>query len=174
MQAQIEQDIAVLIGLPLLDAGRSVDIEWFHFGTLRTVTDRKGQQHEVGTYALHLQCAWRLVGPEGIVVASRDRFYPTSDRPLEDAFADDFEWDQPGANRCDERMEAFLEQYKSDNLYVKNIRADLIGSLWIQLGNDYRLEVFPDGSLEQEFWRFFEPDTETAHFVVTGSGIERH
>ena len=149
MQTQIEQTLEVLIGLPLWDGRRAADLQSFHFGDRHTVVDRKGQPCEVGTYALHLQCAWRIVGPSGIVVASRDKFYPTGDRPLEDAY-DDFEWDKPGANRCDERMEAFFEQHSTAPLLVESVRADAVGGVWMRLGSDHMLEVFPDDSLEGE------------------------
>ncbi|NOK62707.1 MAG: hypothetical protein GFH27_549293n48 [Chloroflexi bacterium AL-W] len=127
----------------------------FQFGDSHKVVDRQGQPHEFSAYVLHLRCAWRIVGLSGIVVASCDTYYPSSDKPLEDAYADDFAWGQQGANRC-----------------VESIRADAVGSLWIQLESEYALEVFPDDSLGKELWRFFEPHTKNKHFVVMGSGIE--
>jgi len=40
------------------------------------------------------------------------------------------------------------------------------------LNLEYTIHIFPDDSLGEEFWRFFQLDSETRHFVVTGNGIE--
>ena len=39
----------------------------------------KGAERTVGDFALHVQCAWRIAGPNGIVAASRDRYVPAGD-----------------------------------------------------------------------------------------------
>ena len=73
MKDQIKQALRVLVGLPLWDAGRTADLLWFQFGPSHTVIDRRGRTKLVGAYAVHVQCAWRLIGPTQIVVACRDR-----------------------------------------------------------------------------------------------------
>jgi len=61
MKEQIEKALQVLVGLPLWEAGRVVDLEWFEFGARRTVLEKdgrnRGKSREVGEYALHAQCA---------------------------------------------------------------------------------------------------------------------
>jgi hypothetical protein len=169
MRERIEQALSVLVGLPLWSAGRTLDLEWFHFGTHRSVTDRRGEPKEVGSYALHVQCAWRIIGSSEIIVASRDRYYPAGD-PTQDP--PDFEWSKSGANRCDERMETFLSNRDHAPLLVESVQADLIGGFRLFMGEGYALEVFPDDSVGDELWRLFQPYTEADHFVVTGRGIE--
>jgi len=84
MREQIEQVLRALIGMPLWDSGQA-GIQWFEFGQKHNVPNiRRGKQagtKEVGDYALHVQCAWRIVGPKGIVVGSTDRFYAAGDNP---------------------------------------------------------------------------------------------
>lgn len=171
MKERIEQVLSVLIGLPLLDAGRAVDLEWFHFGHPRIVTTRKGGTTEVGDYALHIQCAWRVKAPNRIIVASRDRYYPPHDS--EDIPAE-FDWDVPHGNRCDARIEAFLQAHSALPLIVTSVEADEVGSVRLLLTKEYVIEVFPDDSFDSEYsehWRFFQPSMGTEHFVVSGEGI---
>ena len=48
----------------------------FKFGARVTRVNRKGEQVDVGEYGLHIECPWRIVGAEAIIVASEDRHYP--------------------------------------------------------------------------------------------------
>ncbi len=168
---QIERALQPLIGAPFWGAGRATDMEIFQFGPRHPVTDRHGRRRDVGTYALHVQCAWRIVGPRGIVVASRDRYYPSEASGL-DVSDPDFEWDRAGTNLCDERRTRFFDEHRTEPLPVGEVWADDVGSVAIILGDGYRLEVFPDDSQDGEHWRFFQPHTDGDHFVVTGAGIE--
>lgn len=45
-------------------------------------------------------------------------------------------------------------------------RADDIGGLIIYLDNELKIEIFPDDSLQQEFWRFIIFKEDSEHFVV--------
>jgi hypothetical protein len=57
MRTQIQEALEVLIGQPLWSSGRAADLEWFQFGARKTVQDSRGQDREVGGFALHVQCA---------------------------------------------------------------------------------------------------------------------
>jgi hypothetical protein len=170
MKEQIERAFKPLIGLALWGAGRAADLESFQFGPRRQVTDRHGRTREVGTFALHVQCAWRVVGPSGIIVGSRDRYYPSQASGL-DPLDPEFKWDKPGMNLCDERLGRFFDGHQAEPLHVEAIQADEAGSVQVVLGN-YMLEVFPDHSQSDEHWRLFQPYTDSLPFVLTGLGIE--
>jgi hypothetical protein len=152
--------------MPLWAAGRASDLAWFHFGQRRTVTDSRGDSKEVGEYALHLQCAWRIVQGEKIIVASRDLYYPTGSVTPE--VSSGFHWDVQGANRLDERLQQFM---KEASLFVVGAEAGRGGALQVFLGNDTALEVFPYDSFDGEHWRLFRPYADESHFVVGGAGI---
>jgi hypothetical protein len=169
VKEQIEQVLQVLVGMPLWCAGRAGDLEWFHFGGRHAVVDQRYGLKVVGDYALHVQCSWRIVGTAGIIVASQDRYYPAGDP---DQVSEDFEWDQSGANRCDERISLFFAERKQNPLVVESVQADHIGSFSLTLSDGYVFEVFPDDSLEGEHWRLFQPAMEGGDFVLTGQGIE--
>ena len=169
MRSQIEGVLKTLRGLPMWESGRTVDLQSFQFGPIRKVSDRHGEIRMVGTYALHVQCAWRITHGDEIVVASRDRFYPAGD-PYQEV--ENFEWDRPGVNRCDERIFNMFQSRSESPFIVKNIIADNFGGFDLLFDSEHTLTVFPDDSLEGEFWRFFEPFSNKEHFIITGKGIQ--
>ena len=168
MRTQVQEALDVLIGQPLWSSGRAADLEWFQFGRRKIVKDSRGNEREVGEYALHVTCAWRMRHGDRIVVASRDLYSPPEegdDRP------DDFNWDVQGANRRDKRI-AELFQNETRQFLVRKVEAGKAGSFTVVLDGEYALEVFPDDSLSGEHWRLFKPYAGEPHFVVTGKGLE--
>ena len=145
---------------------------WFYLGERRSRSDDQLGRREVGEFTLHVSCPWRLVGPDGMVVASGDLFTPA------DPAADpgNFEWDVPGANWCDVRLRAFIAAAAESPLTVSGVSADELGSVRIFLAEEFVLDIFPDSShaahVESEFWRLLQPGTGAAHFVVSSEGIE--
>lgn len=170
MRQQVEKALGALIGLPLWSSGRASSLQWFQFGERTSVISAKGIAKQVGTYALHVQCAWRLAGGS-IIAASSDRYYPAGD-PFKETLSS-FDWDIPGANRCDERIETFFSEANTELLTVKQTFADVFGGFRLLLGTEYVLEVFPDSSVAMEHWRLFRPNRPDTHFVVVGSRIEQ-
>ncbi len=169
MKNEVETALGQLIGLPFWGAGRAAALEWFQFGEQRTVTKRYGGTTTVGTWALHISCAWRVRDSEKILVASSD-CYMRADHLLE--VGDDFDWDVHGANQRDQRMALFMES-QENSLVVTNVVADDFGGFCLELAPHFCLEVFPDVAAEDaEYWRLFQPSTESLHFVVTPSGLE--
>jgi len=168
MKTQVQEALSVLIGQPLWSSGRAADLEWFQFGPRKTVQDSRGDKREVGEYALHVQCAWRIRQGNQIVVASRDLYSPpeeSDDRP------DNFNWDVQGGNRRDKRIaELFLGETRQ--FMVQKVEVGAAGSFTIGLEDAYALDVFPDDSLSGEHWRIFKPYADEPHFVVTGKGVE--
>jgi hypothetical protein len=171
---RVKRTLQVLIGLPLQDIGRAAGIVWVHFGKLREVPAYRGGMKNVGTYALHVQCAWRLTGSTGIVTGDRDMFLAAGDDPFTDDEA--FDWSVPGSSRCDERLRIFFQHQEGSSLIVESVhQVDNIGSFQLILSKSYRLEIFPNDSLDgldNEYWRLFQPGTKQPHFVVTGKGVE--
>jgi len=171
MKEIIEQTLGALIGLPLRDAARASSLEWFEFGSkLTKITLRNGKTSLVGEYVIDTESAWHILGPNGVVVGSGDRPYPAGEDPHKDLLH--FDWDRPGANRCDERMRIFLADHKDSPLRVESLAASNWGGLRINLSAGHVLEIFPDSSLDYEYWRFYEPWNEEKHFVITAHGIE--
>jgi hypothetical protein len=169
MKKQVRRALDVLIGQPLWSSGRAADLEWFQFGQRKAVNGARGDTKEVGQYALHVQCAWRIRHGDQVVIGSRDLYYPPeeSDAPMED-----FDWDVQGANRRDKRIAA-LFQNDTRHFLVREVEVGEAGAFTIILNDEYALDVFPDDSFRDEHWRIFKPSAEEPHFVVTGKGLER-
>jgi hypothetical protein len=165
----VEEQLSALYHKPLFLSGRTIDLQWFQFGQINQIKTPSGRWKEVGEYALHIQCCWRIVGLEGVIVGSEDRYYPSSSAK---EIPDDFDWDKPGNNRCDANMSSFINQYCPLN--VKSIVVDDIGGFSLLFERSFRLEVFPVSSLENEHWRLFKPGEKTSpHFVLIGNVLTR-
>ncbi|MEH6967135.1 hypothetical protein V7195_24965 [Priestia megaterium] len=171
MREAIRSQIGKLIGLNLQYAGRASNLFWLGFGELISVT-RRGKTEELAEYALDIQCSWRIIKDNKILVGSRDFYSPRTGWNQEN---DDFDWDVQGNNRFDERIESFIENTK-EHVAVERVEPDEVGGLKIFLSQGYLLEVFPDTSEDDEyseFWRFFNRRENSPHFVVTGNGTEK-
>ncbi len=169
MKIQVEDALKVIIGKIFWGAGRAGEIQWFQFGNKQVIVTERETIKEVGEYALHVQCAWRITSPKGIFVGSQDKYLPANDSNEQ---ADDFDWDQPGVNRCDDRISMLFNGRESHTLLVKNVSADSYGGFCLNLSDNFSIEVFPDLSLDDECWRLFQPYKNGPHFIVTGEGIE--
>ncbi len=168
MKIEIEDRLKNLLGLPLENAGRTGNLVWFSFGKTVTMKNRNGTEKKVAEYALNVQCSWRITQEYEILVASGDIYLPSK---RFNGAEEEFKWDIQGMNRCDERLKEFFKTLKSD-IFVESIQADKIGGVKIFFTKHYLLELFPDESTKDEFWRIFVPGNASSHFVVTGNGIE--
>jgi hypothetical protein len=169
MRVLIEEASHPLIGLSLWTSRRAADLQGFHFGEQRTVVDRSGEESVVGTFALHVQCAWRIRDKDRILVGSGDLSIAAGNDPDLDP---DFDWDHQGANRRDERIADLFSPDADTRFVVRAVEADEVGGIRIAFGDDLVLEVFPNNTYTDEYWRLFQPSTEADHFVVTPNGIE--
>ena len=148
-----------LIGLRLTWASNAADLKIFHFGLH---PDRK----RVGEYALHIQCAWRIVGPGGIVTGSADRYEsaePGKEFDTEDG-ADDLQAQRLRGLLGETEHETRSLMNRRAHLVVQDATADEYGAIQLVLSGGYVLQAFPDGSY-CEAWRVFRPGDLTTHFV---------
>jgi hypothetical protein len=155
-----------LVGKPLWTCRRAADMATFQFGRRIQVRAHDGRSKEVGEYALHVQCDWRVVKRNAILVGSRDLYYPAGyvgggDIPVQ------FNWDRD-ANRRDELLRAlFADETKS--FTVRKVVVGNAGACLIELEDDISLEIFPDDSSEDEHWRVFATQDSTKEIVIGGS-----
>lgn len=153
--------LAQLIGLPLSITRRAADMRIFHFGDVR---EEKGGT--VGQFALHVQCAWRIEGPAGIVTGRADLYEPTDEMAPFDK-----NWDyETSPNLQDTIIDVWRESFSSPPL-VERVSADEFGGAAIVLEQSYTLRLFPAGRRSED-WRLFQPATETPHFVICGGKVE--
>ncbi|MBI3546087.1 MAG: hypothetical protein HY081_05780 [Gammaproteobacteria bacterium] len=127
------------------------------FGNRYRETTRKGKEIEVGDYALHIQCAWRLARSNAVVVGFAD--YVAAEDEAENVT----------------KIYNRLREEFSKSPIVKEIPFVRGGAFSLALEDGLYLEAFPSFSAEdpnKEFWRIFRPKWPSPHFVVTPAGVE--
>jgi len=154
---EIIRHLTPLIGLRLSAARRAADLRNLQFGELRPV-----EGGSVGNYALHIQCPWRIDGPEGIVTGRSDLW----SSPDPDELIDPDTWDyDKRENLQDVLINSLLGDH--DRLIVESVHGDNYGGAAIHLSGGYRVVLFPAGT-RGENWRIFRPGIDEPHFVVLG------
>ncbi len=157
----------VLKGLRIRHIGRACDLVWIHFGEYREVPDRKDGTKEVGAWALHLQTSWRITRDARIIVGGTDIHYLAESRER-------YNFDTHEKTLFDLRAKALNEEFEANSYAVSEIVYDTVGGFSLHFGPGYSLGVFPHASPDCpdiEFWRFFEPATESPHYVVGTESI---
>ncbi|MEG0269184.1 MAG: hypothetical protein RR653_09725 [Clostridia bacterium] len=179
----VKERLSVLEGQQLRYVFRSMDMVCFEFGNIVTKKvfgrDENGKptwvEESAGEYALHLQCSFRIVRDDHIVLAKNDMFQPSTDylgsHSLDESndIPDDFDYDQRGANRMDEILSTtFLEL---NGFFIASIQMMKTGDLNLVFRNGFQLNVFVDVSGDVECWRFFRANHDDTHLVVTAEGL---
>jgi hypothetical protein len=161
---EILEALQPLVGLSLTIARKAGSTRGFHCGAIRPHS-----RGSCGEYALHLQCSWRIDGPDGIVTGTEDLWQHVEP----DVRPDDWSHEH-GDSLQDARLGELLGSFdpvtrswiNSDGrLTVSAIDASDRGDLTIDLAGGFTLRAFPAGSRD-EMWRLFQPGTEQAHFVA--------
>jgi hypothetical protein len=165
--ADINKYIKIIENEPLEDIGRAADMLWLSFGKLVKVIFDYGLEEMKGSFAIHLQCPWRMVdlNLNTILFTSYDIYLPKS--TIE--WSEDFDWDIQGNNLCDEGIKKWKNKYNQP--YVENINVSSLGDLRILLSNNNILETFNDNSTHHEKWRFFKNFGDERHLVVMGNCV---
>ena len=158
---QVNAALSQIIGLPLTAARRAADMRTFQFGKLRAV-----DRGSVGDFALHVQCPWRIEGPDGIVTGRLDLWEPVEENaPFDD------NWNcETSPNLQDVRLQQWLA-HNGVSLVVKSVDADQFGGAAINFGQGFVLRLFPAGTRGED-WRLFQPKSDTSHLVVSGGAVE--
>ena len=151
---------------------RAADMRLLHFGNLKTGIGRKGQPTTGGDVALHIQCPWRIEGPNGIVTGRGDLWEPSIENPK----VDFDKWNYEDGNLQDRQFFELLKGKDkgtgsplnlTDNLVVESVQGDNQGGFRLALSGGYVLAVFPHDS-HGESWRMLTFSNEkNKHFVVS-------
>lgn len=143
---------------------------WLQFGERVRAPTRRDPDREVGEYALHVLCSWRIAGSTGVITGRSDIFVPSD--PDEDE--SDFRWDRPGRSIVDQQLKRWIDAHEQQPLRVREIVVDRCAGFSLRLEDQHALEVFPDAFAMphdlREQWRLLQPGRETPHFVVNNHG----
>lgn len=176
---EIKEKLSVLCNQKLEHFIRASSVADIGFGELIEKNIRAFDENKniitktitVPKYSLHIDCNFRLVCGNEIIVARGDIFQPSNKIVADPDFIyEEFNWDIIGNNRFDE----IIKQYFIDGnmvFTVKKIVVNKFGDLKIYFENNFLLEVSSDISGNEECYRFFEQKSEN-HLVVSGIGIE--
>jgi hypothetical protein len=158
-------NVADLAGLELTIARLAADMRVFGFGPVRPHPSGKGT---VATYALHLQCAWRITQEDRLLTGDGDlwSFVGPGEAPegwnpwqggsLQTAQLDEMLGPRVGTDT------AF---YYSSGILVNWAHSDpRQGDVAIVMSSGHVLSVFPNRR-EGEHWRLFMPGRDEEHNV---------
>src|SRR5579862_7274722 len=166
LRQEIVRATGVLKGKALSKWRRAGNMAGFEFGRKTQPLDVQGNVRETGEWALDVQCAWRILHQDAIVVASRDVYYPAEYSGFTN-IPSDFDWERD-PNLRDKLLRSLFKSRAGGSI-VQNVDVGIAGNLHISLDGDVCLEIFVDDSLGEEHWRLFEIG-KSGHFVVTGRG----
>jgi hypothetical protein len=158
---EIERATEVLVGKSVWRFRRAANMAMFDIGKRIAVPSTMAPK-EVGEWALHIECKWRIASPDRVLVGSGDINYP-EDYSDGDSVPADFDWEKH-ATRLDRLAKSLFD---SKSYRVQRIESGSAGRLQVDLEDSMSLEVFPDNSLPTEKWRLF-PYPHQPHFIVNG------
>lgn len=159
----IQKELEVLVGKKIKYIYRSCDLIDIGFGELKHRQNASGKDVVVPTYALHIQCPFRISSVNGIITGSDDLFVSLSDP--------ESVVDLSCKTVCvlDERLECIANKIKDE--VVDRIVINEYGDLYLYF-SDYSIAVFSANSMEMESWRFIELGNNGKHIIRTGIGFE--
>jgi excisionase family DNA binding protein len=159
---EIEAMLALLNGTQLVESGRAVDMEMFQFSGTNDLS-----------YALHIQCPWRIQRSGRLVVGYRDMRDPPAGLPNEGFDPNE------GVTRRDELLQAFFAERATRPRLVVEVTATEFGDVRLVLDDRSVLEIFPDSvASDDEYWRLLlrpsggDHFVSGDHFVMSGEGLE--
>ncbi|MFO0330374.1 MAG: hypothetical protein ACK514_03420 [Bacteroidota bacterium] len=165
MKEKIKATLEKIIGLRLTHTTRAANMECLKFGQ-HFITDKVDGQLNIGEFALHLQCPWRIVNGQKILIGSCD-VYEQADQNAK--YDPNFEWDKADVNLRDKKIKELIEK---EILTLEKVETDDLGGFELVFNNNFSLSTFPSISLEFEYWRLLDNrSTPNKHFVVGGDGI---
>jgi hypothetical protein len=164
MRDELDTAIDSLIGLLVLSTGRAADMQWFQFGEAVTRTNRAGQTRTVGQYALHVQCAWRIMRGATVVVGSDDIGYDARGTATA-AVAD-------SNQRSTWRDARVAKLVSHEALRVTTVDISDVAFARFELNHTYALQLLPMTSIVGERWRLLRNIEPTKHWIVSDSGLD--
>ncbi|MFT2010090.1 hypothetical protein ACMA1I_15560 [Pontibacter sp. 13R65] len=105
MQQKLEEVFGPIVGLPLTRTTRNEQVQYFHFGSTHYTTSQ-GLVLDIGAYTLALDCAWKLLLPNGETITHEQVRLRKQEAGLPNP---KFDWKVPGANMRDQRLKDLLK-----------------------------------------------------------------
>lgn len=179
----ISKELSVVVGAALQSITRSADSLCLNLGEMVScngaIRNEAGKlvpsQVQRSQYALVISCGYRISCGNEIILAKGDLYQPAQSILSQwatdgvDDIPDDFNCEDIGCNRLDERIYNLLSI--CSQVRVKTIKINPLGDLKIEFSNGFVLSAAVDVSGSEECWRFYARNSD-CHFVVNGTGLE--
>lgn len=169
----IEHHLSKIVGLPLAQISEAGGIWMFDFGSLVRIPGKNAWRSD---WTLHVQCPWRIVSRNGILVGCDDRWLN-----VEEATSSSYPTTTPNSwsdslgcaivARFLGKPEADKEEgaLRGDRNELIRAVADRFGGVRLSLSGGHAIEIVPAASRSEQ-WRFFRAGDIKSHFVV-GAGV---
>lgn len=152
----------VLKGKRIQYINRCLNLIDIGFGDVHKKMDRNGKLRNVASYAIHIQCPFRISNRDKILTGSEDFYVSSSEGNYIDL-------DDRGRSVFDDIIDQNSTLLKKET--VINIEINKFGDLLVECQN-ICISVFVTGMNDCEAWRFFEIGKGEKHLVVSGKGFE--
>ena len=163
IREEFAREMQALVGLALWASGRAGNMQWFQFGGRIPRTNRHGEAREVGTYAVHVQCPWRVLDGDVVVVGSGDLdFDPSGQLPT----AGD-------ATKHPTLLDVRMKQLLSKDLRLASVDVSRLAAVRLFFSSTQVLELVPIESVPLEQWRLLRNVEPTNHWIVSSTGVEK-
>ena len=116
------------------------------FGDTITL-NRRGKQRKYPEYEFHIQCPFRIMKENQIILGSYDIYCALGDE-------NDSDWETYGNNRFDKVAEDIIKPMLP--MKVLDIFASEVGDIFIKLENETDINIFIHSEGNREFWRFID------------------
>ncbi len=137
----------------LISIGRASDLLWLQFDELITIKNYKGMDIKKGSMGLNIQCTWRFIKKDKIILGNNDIYMP-----IKENFHDEFDWSKIGESAFDEKSKKIIQDLLP--LTISTILLSKTGDLKIIFDKEVVLEVIVNGAVKTEFWRFINYKTD--------------
>lgn len=125
----------LLKGEPLSRIGRGANMLWQGFGKDVKTTNLKGEERTVSEYALHIQCAWRMIHRSEIIIRNGDFYQLTAENDTDD-------WDTKGGNLFDLKAVELNSLLRQKGFTVQKTIIRNTGDLKICFSNGLQWKCF--------------------------------
>lgn len=161
LKEKIFNQLNFLQGLKIQNIGRTLDMVNIGFG--EPIVRKKKNDEEVilGEFALHVQCPFRIIHDNNIVLGYTDLFIPDEETNIL------VDLNKRNTNIFDSKVKCLELELKKET--VKNIYLTPVNDLVIETAN-FTIEILVCDQ-SSESWRFFCIADNSPHIVVDEDGL---
>lgn len=158
---EILQNLKCLVSAQFQYIDRTLDLVHLGFGELFEETNRRGEKREIAAYSFHIQCPFRIIRDNNIVLGYTDLFIPNKETDFMVYL------NKRNTNVFDSKVEWLESELKNES--VKDVCLTPLNDLVIETTN-FTIEILVCDQTS-ESWRFFCIADNSPHIVVDEDGL---